>query len=377
MKKMPLSLRWRSSMTRSLVACGLIFELGSARAQIPAEASRVPTDAAPAVLEQRADPPPVEPRARPLAPKVPAEGAISPRRREARKRFARGTALANEGYLEAALVEFQAAYSLLPRSEALFNIGFLQLELERLAEARQSFERYLREASGSEPPDVVMQVRTKLEGLRTGTARVMLRSSQLPVDVQVDSRILPPLALEPTAAGEGITIFVDAGRRHLRVSKPGYRSYERILTVQGGSDLELLVDLSPPPLPSPPAPVLAVPVDSPTSLDAPQWVAWGVTGALALGFVASAVLAARAQATKNRRERSLSTSQEKVEEAMSRLRTQAIVTDVLLGATLVGAGTSLYMTYSSSAPSQAQSVTPSGRLARTARQLQLHVGGTF
>lgn len=89
----------------------------------------------------------------------------------ARQHYARAVGLYDAGAHAAALTEFQRAYALKPSYQLLFNIGQLELLLQRHAAARQSLERYLNEGgarvSAARRADVLQQ----LQALDAGTAR--------------------------------------------------------------------------------------------------------------------------------------------------------------------------------------------------------------
>lgn len=80
------------------------------------------------------------------APPHAALDAAAARKDQARQHYARGVELYDAGAHSEALVEFQAAYALMGDGRLLFNIGQLELSLQRHAQARRSLERYLREA---------------------------------------------------------------------------------------------------------------------------------------------------------------------------------------------------------------------------------------
>src|SRR4051794_1081194 len=62
---------------------------------------------------------------------------------QARAHFQAGLARAEQGNLSAALVEFEAAYTISPHFSVLYNIGQARSTLGRPVEAVAAFERYL------------------------------------------------------------------------------------------------------------------------------------------------------------------------------------------------------------------------------------------
>ena len=68
---------------------------------------------------------------------------------QAKQHFRQGVAFAESGNCDGAVVEFEAAYKMIPRPNALYNIAQCQERLFRYDLAVQYYERYLREA----PPE--------------------------------------------------------------------------------------------------------------------------------------------------------------------------------------------------------------------------------
>ena len=129
---------------------------------------------------------------------APAEGRTA----EAAARFDRAVGLYQEGKLEVAVVDFEAAYAAQPRWEVLYNIAVAQQKLGRNALAHGSFVRYLAEGGAKVPAKRRADVEKALASLEPRLGRVLLQIVGTFTDVEVDGRSLgatPPavLLLEP------------------------------------------------------------------------------------------------------------------------------------------------------------------------------------
>lgn len=261
-------------------------------------------------------------------------------RRQARlakafERFNEGVSLYEEGEFQPALAEFERAYELVPHYQVLYNIGRANFQLGQLARARQALELYLELGQGSLPAERVEAVQADLVLLRAKTATLSLTTNVADASVVIDA-----VPLETTQWAD---IVIDAGVHVLHVTKPGYASVERNLRVRQGEAVHLIVQLTPLPLASPlPVPVAAAAYEQPEPTA--SWLPWAATGVLAAGWLTATALAVQAQADKDELEHP-ATSPARLDAAVTRLRTLAIVSDVLLGATLAGLGVSAYLTW--------------------------------
>jgi hypothetical protein len=97
------------------------------------------------------------------------------------------------------------------------------------------------------------------------------------------------------------------------------------------------------------------------------WVPWVITGALGGGAVVTGILAVGARNEATKAQATFGARTGDIEPKQNRANTFGIVTDVLLGATLVSAGVATYLTLrTGSSPNK-----PS-----TAQKSQLHIGPT-
>jgi hypothetical protein len=111
--------------------------------------------------------------------------------RQARTHFQEGLTRAQQGDLNAALREFEAAYAIQPHFSVLYNIGQAHATLGQPVEAAAAFERYLQDGGEQLPAGRRREVETTLTSLRgrigqlrivappTGSVRVWLDGAEL------------------------------------------------------------------------------------------------------------------------------------------------------------------------------------------------------
>jgi tetratricopeptide (TPR) repeat protein len=262
----------------------------------------------------------------------PAAAASPERATEAEQHFQRGVKLFDDGDYKLALVEFQRSYELVPVYRVLYNIGSVEFQLGRYANARRTLTRYL-EAGGDKIPDKRRaDVLQDLEALKIRTAQLRLVVDVPGADVLLDGE---PIGRSPLADRQ----LVDAGAHRLEVRKNGFATATESVTLAGGDDRTVDVHLTPAPTDA--APRVVEVRDAPGL--GPVWIGWALTAALGVATVATLVAWQNADAELTDLKNSASTRTERESQARSvdTLRTTSIVVGA---AALVVAGVSLYFT---------------------------------
>jgi hypothetical protein len=265
----------------------------------------------------------------------------------ARIHFQRGVALYRSGAYDAAFAEFSRAYESAPRHSILYNLAQVQAQRHDYVEALTYFERYLAEGQGHVPERREQEVIAEVLELRQ-------RVSRLRVETNVDDVRLFVNDLPAVDLPRDEPLRLNAGIHHLRVEKAGYVSASRSVTLAGGEEstvnLDLVaelemdeVPLAPPPPEPPPLP----PAVDRTAL----WSSLAATGALAGASVTFGVLTRRANATLADRLARYPAPRASVEASRSRVRTFALLTDTLGIAAATALGLSTYFYLSPGAPS--------------------------
>jgi hypothetical protein len=268
------------------------------------------------------------PRSTPRAGKAIA-GPTNDAPHEARARYERAVQLYGEGNAEAALAEFERAYQLAPTYRLLYNIGLLGSQLNDYAQALKAFQQYLVEGGSEIAPARRAEVEQHVAGLRNKVGAVQVISTATLADVSVDDDVVGRVPLsEP--------IVVNPGRRRITISKGG-ASRSRVVTVVGQDMVRLELNLEPSSLPSP---TTAAPQPARTAI----YATWGVTTALGVSAAVAGVLAFRAMKDLDDLRERAPTSRAELDNASSKMRTLALATDILTGATVLVGSVAIYLT---------------------------------
>jgi tetratricopeptide (TPR) repeat protein len=241
----------------------------------------------------------------------------------AREHFQKGVDYYSEGDLAAALVELQRAYELQPTFRLLYNLGQVSYELRDYAAAESYFREYL--AQGGAEIDTVrrVEVEQELGRLKGRVADVMVRTDIADAQLFVDDREVGRTPLEKP-------LRLSAGRRTVRAELPGRPVVQRVIDVVGGeaTATELRFGASP---------VVARANDDGDSILAKPALWTGIAaGVLALGTGGIALWTSSEQADYDdaiQRE----TSRSELSELSDGIEQKALVTDILLGATIAAA----------------------------------------
>jgi hypothetical protein len=205
---------------------------------------------------------------------------------EAAVRFENGVRSFQHQDYSRALVEFEAAYQLVPRPAVLYNIALTERRLLHYGEAVRAFRRYLADGGGAIPPERRASVERELADIEALVTRVLVRVDGAPAEIFVDRA---PVGRTPLAG----PILVVPGMHVVRAARPGELPDEQTVAALAGSALE--VELHPRAAPVAVAPSRPPSDARPPALDAPRpqrlrsWyrspttLALITSGALALG----------------------------------------------------------------------------------------------
>ena len=262
-----------------------------------------------------------------------------PKLDEAKSHLQSGTQLYDENNFRGALVEFQKAYELAPSWRILFNIAQVEMELQDYAGALKAYTRYMKEGGPDVPADRAGQVNAEIERLRGRVGFIVVQTAPgaqvLVDDVQVGYAPLP----DP--------VPVSAGQHRVTVTINGKDPVSRMFDVAGRENVTaaLELDVATPPPPGKTTAVSAtVPEPSGPKSRTPVYVAWGVTGGLAVGAGVFAFLAHGASDDLATLRESYPVTHDQLQAQKDKTVRDAAITDVLTGAALVSAGFALYFT---------------------------------
>ena len=268
---------------------------------------------------------------------------------EARTRFKKGLALTAAGKVAEALVEFQGAYDLSPNWKILYNVGQCSKHVGDHARALAAFERYLAEGRDQVQKPRRAEVEkeiAELEGL-VGTIELVTAAAGAEVELDGKGRGKAPLA-EP--------LVVTAGRHKLALVKEGATPATKEIDVARGANVKVELDFAGAPAASGP---VAAPNPAPAEPDGGRrdhstWitVGWIATGAFVVGAGVTGTLALvmSSDVADTAYAGPYSTAPPDLQSKASTVDTLAIVTDVLGGAAILGAGATIYLMITNDGP---------------------------
>lgn len=263
---------------------------------------------------------------------------------EARLHFSAGVNLLKDpagARYEEAYREFKAAYGITPSYKILPNMGVCAMKLERDAEAIAAYERYLREAKDVDPEERA-QIERDLVTLKVGLAKVNVEAR--PAATIVDVRV--------PAHGESITnvygpigdrseLAVRRGHHVMKARFPDGRELTWELDVQGGES-HLFEAPAAPTNPQEPVVTRQQPTPPPAERPTPTtvYISGAATGMFAAGALVTGLLALDAHSRFEKKNDGSDTTA--ADSVRSQGQTLNVVSDVLILATLVGAGVTTY-----------------------------------
>jgi len=264
---------------------------------------------------------------------------------QAREHFLRGVDFYKDQSYDAALAEFSRAYELSPNYRVLYNLAQVQLDRHDYAAGLKLYQSYL-DGGGTEIPESRrQQVTEEIAQLQKRVGRLRVRCDVPGAEVSIAGTIVAKTPM-------GAAVLVNPGVVQLSVTKPGYVTDSRTLSVVGAEEQSVEVTLarepsagsSAPIKSAPPAPV-ATPVDR-----SAMWLSLGVTGAFAIGTGIVGLRTRKANSDLDERLNAFPSDRAAIDDARSQLKNFALATDVLAGCTAVAAGFTVYFALSS--PSQ-------------------------
>lgn len=260
---------------------------------------------------------------------------------EAQRRFQRGKELYDESDFQAALVEFRRAYELAPNYRLLYNIAQVQYQLQDYPATLRTFNRYLTEGQGDVSPQRREEVQKEIERLKSRIASVSVTVNMAQAEILVDDVSVGKAPLsEP--------VLVSIGRRKISASLSGYVPVSKVVEVAGMDSIKVNLELSE--TADARGGEAGRENGSGSAPEAPQkgrgipWAAWAITGGLGLATGITGGLALAASGDLTKKLDTFGTSPADFEAAGSKTKALALTTDILLGATVVGAGVSLILT---------------------------------
>jgi hypothetical protein len=272
---------------------------------------------------------------------------------EAQRRFQRATEMyEDENNLPGALAEFRRAYAVAPNYRVLYNIGQLCYLLQDYPCALDSFSRYLSEGGSEIVSQRRDEVQRDVNRLQTRVAKLRIVSDKPGAEVVVDNVAVGRTPLHDP-------VVVGAGRPQVKVTLAGHSPFTRVVEVASMETATVQVELIPlgaggRAAEEPPAVISTRPAEAGPTAGTPVFP-WVITGVLAVAAGTTGLLALKASSDlKSQRGKPSSFMNKDGLDALDsqsrKTKQLALTTDILIGATLVAAGISSYLTFSSGSP---------------------------
>lgn len=252
-----------------------------------------------------------------------------------RSHFDRGVEYVEDGDLRGALIEFKRAYAISPNYRVLYNLGQVCNELREYTEAQRYLQRYLTDGAGEIEPARKREVESQLAKLNGRIATLVLSTNIQGAELFVDNVSVGKSPLtEPVRVSVGTRIVSAAFSGRPRVSQ--------VVEAAGGDTLAVRLEFTANSHEDVQHPAQRSAGQDSAKSDGPGPALWlGIgTGALAVGAGVMAYLANQ-DASKYHDAVNRKTTARELDILDERASTKALVTDILLGATVVAAATTL------------------------------------
>jgi tetratricopeptide (TPR) repeat protein len=257
----------------------------------------------------------------------------------ARVHFKNGVDSYRDGDLSTALIEFKRAYAAAKNYRLLFNLGQVSDELRDYTEAERYFREYLREGGDEIDAARRQDVQATLTKVTGRIAALVLTTNATGATFYVDDAAVGDAPVRDP-------VRVSAGRRRVSATLAGRPRVTEMVDAAGGETVVVHLEF-PPALansPSVPAPPTTDVTAAERSNPAVLWLGIG-SGVLAVSTAVMAYLAYQDGAD-YRAALERKTTHAELDDLQSQAKTKALVTDILLGATVVATGLTLYIALS-------------------------------
>lgn len=284
---------------------------------------------------------------------------------KARASFHHAVQLYNEGSFEAALAEFRKAYDLTPNYRLLYNIAQTYFDLHDYVSSSKSLKQYMQEGGAEISAARRAEVNDLAQKLEERIAYIDVVCNVEGADIRVDDMSVGTSPL-PSA------IEVNAGPRRISAVKSGYAVATRLITVVGKEKSTVTIDVAEPLL-SQTDDAISGGLAQPGLTKPPSRVALATSALVAGGCAVAAgvfgVLALQAKDDFNGELDKIPNTKANVDDARSKMKTYAYLTDAFGAAALLSGGVALYLLITESSSKKSPSKVA---LAPTLGGMSLH-----
>lgn len=264
---------------------------------------------------------------------------------EGREHFHRGVELFNDADYRAALIEFNRANDVAPNYRIQYNIAQTCLELQDYACALRALQTYVAAGGKEVSRERRQQSEREIERLKRLVATVSIRTNKDGADIALDDVSLGRAPLT--------NVLVGAGRHKVTAVIAPLPTVTKIVDIAGGDHVEIVLELAEPTAPpsvatAPADPVQPTPTpksDPPraqvTAVEPPSrvpfWIGVAATATVAAGATTVGILTLGAQSDLDD-QLGRATAGNEIRDARTNVRTLSTATDILLASTIVAAG---------------------------------------
>jgi hypothetical protein len=172
------------------------------------------------------------------AASAPAAPLAESLRGSARADYAAARILYEDGDYAGALTKLESAYAASKDPRLLWNMAACEKALRHYASVIERLEHYLKEGGALIGEEERKATHELVATVREFVNELRLEVQPAGVDVLVDGSKLATTPLDRP-------LWVDMGKRRLRLEKPGYVPYEKEVELTGGTSVDLKVELEP------------------------------------------------------------------------------------------------------------------------------------
>ena len=171
--------------------------------------------------------------ARPAAASKPLAQALSG---QAKADYEAGKTLAGDGDFPGALIKFQSAYDQSKDPRLLWNIAFCEKNMRHYSKVISTLNRYIAEGNGYLTDKDRKDAQDLIATLQPFTTNATIKVSEAGAQISVDDATV---GTSPLSA----PVVLDIGERHIRVTKDGFKPFEKTLPVGGSATVNVDVTL--------------------------------------------------------------------------------------------------------------------------------------
>jgi hypothetical protein len=155
----------------------------------------------------------------------------------ARAEYEAGKLLYQDGDFQNALVKFQRVHELSQDGRLLWNIAVCEKNLRRYTRVLATLDRYLIDAGPLLSAADRQEAKDLVDAARPLVSSLRVTVTQPGAEIFVDD---DKVGTSPLAA----PVLLDLGKRRIRVQKAGFKPFEHIEQVAGGTELTVTADLA-------------------------------------------------------------------------------------------------------------------------------------